>query len=59
MIRSKKMRSKKRRDNTTMNLHRSYVKNSRKDLSITPINMLRKMEKKFNSLDKTLVTSTP
>lgn len=59
MIRSKKMRSKKRRDNTTMNLHRSYVKNSRKDLSITPINMLRKMEKKFNSLDKKLVTSTP
>ena len=59
MIRSKKMRSKKRRDNTTMNLHSSYVKNSRKDLSITPINMLRKMEKKFNSLDKKLVTSTP
>ena len=59
MIRSKKMRSKKRRDNTTMNLHRSYVKNSRKDLSITPINMLRKMDKKFNSLDKKLVTSTP
>jgi hypothetical protein len=59
MIRSKKMRSKKRRDNTTMNLHSSYVKNSRKDLSITPINMLRKMDKKFNSLDKKLVTSTP
>lgn len=51
MIQSKKMRSKKRRGNTTTNLHSSYVRNSRKDLSITPINMLRKMEKKFNLLD--------
>ena len=50
MIQSKKMRSKKR-GNTTMNLCSSYVKNSRKDLSITSINMLRKMEKKFNLLD--------
>ena len=59
MIQSKKMRSKKRRGNTTTNLHSSYVRNSRKDLSITPINMLRKMEKKFNLLDKKLVIFYP
>ena len=42
-----------------MNLHSLYVKNSRKDLSFTPISMLRKMEKKFNLLDKKRIISTP